>query len=157
MHADLVEAIRELTSEIRELRAAAASPVRGGREGGAEPDLRRIVHELVESLDELEAENAKLRAENERLLADQSPLSALAPGAPIDAASASDDDRLLALGEENLRLREALARLQAEEAEIRSVLRSLDTSRAWKVVTLYWSLARRLRRNGSGSSRPHRS
>jgi hypothetical protein len=158
VQADLVEAVRELTSEIRELRAAGVSSVLGAREGGAEPELRRIVHELVESLDELEADNAKLRAENERLVAHQATLSSLASRASIDPPPApASDDPLIALTEENVRLRGALARLQADETEIRSVLRSLDTSRAWKVVTLYWSLARRFGRDGSGSSRPHRS
>lgn len=148
--AGLVDALRDLTSAILALTAAGTLRVQEGGGEAERQELRRIVRELGESLDEVEADNAVLRAENERLLASQgaSPLSLGVP-APADG-----DDDLPALARENADLRDALARVQAEEAEMRSVIRALDSSRAWKVVSLYWSLSRRLRRHRPDSFRP---
>ena len=147
-------AIRELTAEIRALRSTSVTA------GGAVDDrleLRRIVHHLVESLEEIEAENAALRAEHDRVAAARQEARAFLaetpdvradPGpSPVAAAD------LVALAEENAHLRESLAEARADAQEQRSVLRALDTSRAWKIVSLYWTLARRL---GRGRPAPPR-
>lgn len=159
METDLSGAVRELTAEIRALRSEIGAATAAGGSDRERLELRRIVQELVESLDEVEADNEALRAENERLVAapDAGAITC-APG-HADAAYTTPlvaDHRSAALIEENERLRESLARVVAEEQEARSVLRSIDTSRAWKVVSLYWTLARRLGRDRADPSRRRR-
>lgn len=165
---DLVRAILELTAEIRALRTVSGASNRDGGDGGGpaagRAELQQIVHGLVENLDELEADNAALRAENERLVAShQAGLPSW--NAPAPAARPSADSQLsaradyshLELAEENARLRESLARARADEQETRSMLRLIDSSRAWKIVSFYWSLARRLGRDRSQTFRPPQS
>jgi hypothetical protein len=157
---ELVSAIRDLTEEIRALRGAlprAGSGETGNGNNDSERlQLRNIVQGLVENLDELEADNVTLRAEVERL-ASHHALSGdwRAPQEPFESRVGSQGQ--LELIEENARLRESLSRSRAQEGEALAMLRVIDSSRAWKVVSFYWALARRLGRGGGKPHAPNRS
>jgi SAM-dependent methyltransferase len=143
--AELLDALARLTDEVGTLRAQL--PVPGdGAETAARLEL--LLHHLNDSLEELEADNAALRADNDRLLASQRQILAVLGSAGETAQTlpaVSSLSRPAAppteLVHENARLRE---RLKAAESEV-SGLRQLERTRAWKLLHLYWAWARRLR------------
>lgn len=142
--AELAKAILKVAEEVRALRDAVA----GDGEFGRRLEFERIIHGLTESVDELEADLASLRSENERLLAVQEQIgsalrAATGPRADDPAATAAELNHLL---QENTRLHENLERARDEEERTRAMLRTIDSSRAWKLVSFYWAWARRIGR-----------
>jgi hypothetical protein len=161
---DLVQAIRELTAEIRSWRASSTRATSGAPTPAAdafgEPtrvEMQNIIQGLLENIEELESDNAALREEVERLLA-AGEGGSTDGGAPPPFASATETRRQgpasleqQELIEENVRLREHLARSRASDDEARAMLHTIDTSRAWRIVSAYWTLARRMRGRRSDS------
>jgi predicted nucleic acid-binding Zn-ribbon protein len=140
--AELAPAIHELADEIRGLRAAMAGD--GGLSGRRE--LERHLHDLAEALEEVEADNAALRDENHRLLAAQAQIGALLAAPDPDLVAANE--RLieaLAAAESNVsQIGAKYAHAQAEAERAHALLRTIDSSRAWRLLCHYWSWAGRL-------------
>jgi hypothetical protein len=113
--------------------------------------IEALIHHLSDSLEEVEADNAALREDNERLLtAQRQILAALDEGEATERPPSPEPERAARpadLVRENARLQE---RLRWAEREVAG-LRQLERTRAWKLVHLYWGWARRLR---GGRNRP---
>jgi predicted nuclease with TOPRIM domain len=134
----LAQAVQEVAVEVRALRdTVAAANGFVARQG-----LGRVLHDLAESLNEMQADNEALQLENERLMATQEQIDHLLEEARAPA-------RLLELADENVRLRQELAQTRAEASHAHSMLLAITGSRAWKVMNLYWAFARRLGRGRS--------